>query len=405
MGLIPSSYGSFADLLARAKTQAQLRGTDITSGNVKGMASGYFSDALDASNQDRAYNLAESSQNLAEKAQATSESQFAQSLAQQKEQMAAQQDAAAKAAKMGNIQTGISTGLGAASLIGKEALISGAKSLASGVGSLFGGGAESTLPAAYSATYGIGGTGAGSAAPIIAENVSLAPAAAQLTGTATGAGAASGGSSIGGSFGAGGVGALIAGGMLTKKAMQSTIPRQDEKIGGVLYQPQGYAANAAQHPVAAVLTPGQALMDAGILDKDTAVGQFLNIPTKIEEEAMGWLGDRLGCIIVTACTSPDSEEVNITREYRDRFLNHAELRGYYMIAEKVVPLIQRSKVLKWFVKKCLVDRLIDYGEVALGRKEKTALWSSSAVSKGFLNLCRTVGQSRERYVRCNGEVF
>ena len=112
-----------------------------------------------------------------------------------------------------------------------------------------------------------------------------------------------------------------------------------------------------------------------------------------------------GCIIVTACTDRHSPEVEIAREFRDKFLDADQLRGYYQIAEKIVPLIESNGTIKRLVKKWLVDRLVDYGAVVLGKKEKTLLRSSWIVSRAFLSLIRTVGKMREQFVRCNGEVY
>jgi len=115
----------------------------------------------------------------------------------------------------------------------------------------------------------------------------------------------------------------------------------------------------------------------------------------------GW---GLGCIIVTACTDPHSPEVEIAREYRDKFMDLDQIRGYYMIAEKVVPLIKRSNIFKGIVKRVLVDSLVDYGKSALGKQEQKPRLASRTISKGFLWLCRKVGQTRETFTRCNGEV-
>lgn len=112
-----------------------------------------------------------------------------------------------------------------------------------------------------------------------------------------------------------------------------------------------------------------------------------------------------GCIIVTAATDRDSPEVNTARTYRDRYMDPLELRGYYMIAEKVAPLMNRWPWFKRLIKRQLVDKIIDYCQYATGRRETLpALWSSF-VMKAFLGLCGFVGSFRDRYVRINGEVF
>jgi hypothetical protein len=119
--------------------------------------------------------------------------------------------------------------------------------------------------------------------------------------------------------------------------------------------------------------------------------------------SMKWATERVGCIIVTACTSPESEEVNITREYRDKYLTPEQLRGYYMIAEKVVPAIAGSAAVKWFVKRFLVDNLIAYGRHALGKGPRPGL-SSTLITRGFLALCNAVGSRKPSFVRVNGEI-
>ncbi len=110
------------------------------------------------------------------------------------------------------------------------------------------------------------------------------------------------------------------------------------------------------------------------------------------------------CIIVTACTSPDSPEVNITREYRDKFLTPEELRGYYMIAEKTVPLIHQSPLVRRLIKSCLVDPLIACGRFELGYTRRIPSLFDRLVKRSFLGLCRLAGRTRSSFVRLNGEI-
>jgi hypothetical protein len=130
-------------------------------------------------------------------------------------------------------------------------------------------------------------------------------------------------------------------------------------------------------------------------------------PVKFVESAVESAWDAIApdCIIMTACTNRHSPEVEIAREFRDKFLDVDHLRGYYALAEKIVPLLKENEKARLFVKKCLIDRLIDYGGVALGRKQKTSLRSSWLVSRLFLMLCRAIGWVLPQYVRRNGEVF
>jgi len=93
-----------------------------------------------------------------------------------------------------------------------------------------------------------------------------------------------------------------------------------------------------------------------------------------------------GCIIISACTDPDSYEVNIAREYRDSYMSLEELIGYYTLARLVVPIMPKK-----LVKRYLVDRLVDYGEVILERKKRLRFTSSYWITTGFLKLCEGIG--------------
>ncbi|MRS02643.1 hypothetical protein EG832_05370 [bacterium] len=119
----------------------------------------------------------------------------------------------------------------------------------------------------------------------------------------------------------------------------------------------------------------------------------------------GWLLERLGCIIVTACTGKNSSEVEIARQYRDKFLDQDQLAGYYRISDKIAPTIERNSNIRKTVKKWLVDRLIDYGEYQLGLKTDRPKIASYVISKLFLAMIKTVGLIFPEYVRQNGEVY
>ena len=111
---------------------------------------------------------------------------------------------------------------------------------------------------------------------------------------------------------------------------------------------------------------------------------------------VGWgIGLGLGllareCIIVTACTDRHSPEVDITREFRDKFLGPVTLSGYYILAHYVEPLIRKHRCLRWAAKKVLVDSLIDYGRWFMhGNRLKHK--SSKLITKLFLSLCYRIG--------------
>jgi hypothetical protein len=125
---------------------------------------------------------------------------------------------------------------------------------------------------------------------------------------------------------------------------------------------------------------------------DTLLVQLLGLEPINEDQIIASPPGKSGlCIIITTCTSRDSEEVQIAREYRDKYLDTQTLRGYYVIAEVVVPLL-RFNILKKLTKRFLVDKLIRH---AKGKHNLT--------TKIFLKLCNFFG-ARPVFVRANGEV-
>jgi hypothetical protein len=162
----------------------------------------------------------------------------------------------------------------------------------------------------------------------------------------------------------------------------------------------GYASYSASH---AIMGDNDPLNYAAA---GAAAGAVIgNLPGAAIGGAIGFAyGVARGCIIVTACTDSNSPEVEITRRYRDKFLDRDQLRGYYRIAELIVPKIENSAYWKRMVKIKLVDRLVDYGSCRLGYTKKCKI-SSFVVSKLFLATIKIVGISTTVYVRQNGEVY
>jgi len=111
------------------------------------------------------------------------------------------------------------------------------------------------------------------------------------------------------------------------------------------------------------------------------------------------------CMIVTACTSRQSPEVEIAREYRDKFLTRRQLRGYYMLAEKIVPRMHRSPRLTRLIKRWLVDPLIVYGRHALVKTAPPPWRYERIIATAFLALIGCIGRTRKQFTRANGEVY
>ena len=345
-------YLNFTDALMQAKRASQLRGTPFSTRDLFNTQSAYMSGAAERAAGER-------SAALAERAQTAQEKNWTDTLAQEKElaglsrtqarEIAGMQMSAAdKAANKALVGSAINTAgtLGGAYLISKA--LTGASDAY--------GGSLATQNAISQA--GIGAPGAYTPAT---AGATLGPAAA---------GAAA--IELGHQF-------------ITKPAVPKVaeaLPGGEKEWGAI----EKIGTRAGEGAVIGSAVPGVG----------TAAGAVTGgIIGSIETVAGG------GCIIVTAATSSDSPEVNIAREYRDKFLTPETLRGYYVIAERVVPLM-KNRVVKAIVKKVLVDPLIKFGKKAL--KNETPDLIPSIVTSLFLSLCNRFGQ-RAFYLRSNGEVL
>jgi hypothetical protein len=105
---------------------------------------------------------------------------------------------------------------------------------------------------------------------------------------------------------------------------------------------------------------------------------------------LGFVGSD-SCMIVTACTHRDSYEVEIARFYRDYYMDSKTLFGYYVLCPFVVALMVRFNRFHRFIKKLLVDRLIDHGEIVANVKNKAHFKTSGMVTHTFLKTCRLIG--------------
>jgi hypothetical protein len=196
-------------------------------------------------------------------------------------------------------------------------------------------------------------------------------------------------------------------------------------IGG-----EGLAASAGRMAVGAL--PGLTGTATGALVEDSNFGEFMHKRGVMGEKEADVTGGALGgaltgfllggpagavagglggmakaaCVIVTACHGADSEEVAITREYRDMFMSKPQLRAYYAMSEKLVPILEQNEDVREYVKETLVAPLIKFGSWRLGKTNEHPTPREIAVAKNFLIYLSDVGSTmHEPFVRSNGEVI
>ena len=274
---------------------------------------------------------------------------------------------------------------------------------------LGGGMAESELPSAVGA-----GTSAYEGASAAYQGVSAATAAGLPT-------------SVGSSLASeGGVLALSETGTMGAAAAGTTATAGTtlgSVVGGVAtgvgYAAAGSAARTALGSIFANQS-NNVLKTQGeyMLAEPTFEGLSNRVMTDVFAKGKAWIRDdvepwldpagtilkKAGCIIVTACTDRLSYEVEVTRQYRDKFLTKEHLVGYYYLAEKIVPKIENNVFWKYLTKKILVDNLIQYGKYKLGISEKASLLSK-IITTLFLNQCKKTGKRIKTFTRCNGEIY
>lgn len=158
-------------------------------------------------------------------------------------------------------------------------------------------------------------------------------------------------------------------------------------------QTRGFEFATGEREAGQTWKTGESALDRA--HREQLARQQITSQESIASQQRGLQREPLGhsvCIIITACTSPKSYEVNIAREYRDTILDDITLGGYYALCQIVVPFIQKVVWFRGLVKKILVDRLVDYLEVALNYKNKTELMTSGLISKGFSSFCHAIGR-------------
>jgi hypothetical protein len=92
---------------------------------------------------------------------------------------------------------------------------------------------------------------------------------------------------------------------------------------------------------------------------------------------------------------------NVVRKYRDEMMTDKNRRGYYKLAEVLVPLMRRSRVFKFIVQKTFADPLVSYGKWHY--KENKHGWVFAPIKSMWMKVFDVLGGDTE-FIRENGQV-
>ena len=107
------------------------------------------------------------------------------------------------------------------------------------------------------------------------------------------------------------------------------------------------------------------------------------------------------CFIMLEARYGDGTMDNVVRKYRDEMMTDKNRRGYYKLAEVLVPLMRKSAVFKFIVQKTFADPLVSYGKWHY--KENKHGWVFAPIKSMWMKVFDVLGGDTE-FIRENGQV-
>ncbi len=108
------------------------------------------------------------------------------------------------------------------------------------------------------------------------------------------------------------------------------------------------------------------------------------------------------CFIFLEARYGDGTLDHVVRKFRDEMLTKQNRRGYYKISEVLVPLMRKSKVVKFAVRAFMTDPLVAYGRAYYGEGSKLG-FVFKPVKNFWLKMFDYLGGDHP-FIRENGEV-
>ena len=107
------------------------------------------------------------------------------------------------------------------------------------------------------------------------------------------------------------------------------------------------------------------------------------------------------CFILLEARYGDGTMDKVVRRYRDEHMTDKNKRGYYKLAEVLVPLMRKSKVVKWLVTKTMADPLVAYGKYYYGENKIGVIYTP--VKNFWMKLFDILGGDT-KFIRENGDI-
>jgi hypothetical protein len=98
----------------------------------------------------------------------------------------------------------------------------------------------------------------------------------------------------------------------------------------------------------------------------------------------------------------DGQLLNVVRKYRDEHVTVRSRRGYYRMADVIIPLMRKSVIFKKVVKFFMTDPMVSYGEWYYGENRWGVVYAP--ITKFWLKVFDMLGGDKP-YTRKNGEVI
>ena len=114
-----------------------------------------------------------------------------------------------------------------------------------------------------------------------------------------------------------------------------------------------------------------------------------------------WLQKQTGCcFIMLEARYGDGTMDDVVRRFRDEKMTLKNKRGYYKLAEVLVPLMREYKMIHWLVRKLFADPLVCYGKYYYGKNRHG--WLFKGVKNFWMKALDLIGGDVE-FKRENGE--